>query len=167
MYTEKGSFEIRCVKLKMKLLGGISIPTPIKPLMNCNKLMTSRKTMTYKKPLLMEASDGFGGGVELSDGSSKGRNKVPKGFVAVYVGPQFKRFVIPISFLTMPEFKGLMDNVAEEFGCDFHADGALQIPCDEEHFQNILMTCFAIQRNMISKNHKIKHCKSASLIYSH
>lgn len=152
----------------MKLLGGISIPTPIKqPLRNHNKLVRSRKSMRCKKPLLMDGCGGFGGGVELSDGSSKGRRKVPKGFVAVYVGPQFKRFVIPISFLTMPEFKNLMDNVAEEFGCDFHADGALQIPCDEEHFEHILMTCCAIQRDKISKNHKIKLCKSNSLIYSH
>lgn len=116
-------------------LGGISISTP--------RLLPGSYHPAHKyKPLLMEAG-------ELSDGS--GRGKVPKGSMAVYVGPQFRRFVIPISFLTMPDLRELMDRVAEEFGCDHH--GALHIPCcDEDHFEHILMTCFARQRVIYSSN---------------
>ncbi|KAJ1429256.1 Small auxin-up RNA [Sesbania bispinosa] len=75
--------------------------------------------------------------------AAKEYSKVTKGYIAVYVGPQFRRFVIPISFLAMPDFTVLMETVAEEFGCDHHGHGALHIPCDEHHFHHILTTCFA------------------------
>ncbi|KAK7255008.1 hypothetical protein RIF29_28407 [Crotalaria pallida] len=106
-----------------------------------------RKKIHKHKPLLVA-------GEELSDGSSRKRdskrnNKVPKGFLAVYVGPESRRFVIPISFLGMPDFRVLMEMVTEEFGCDH--DGALQIPCDEDHFEQILKTCFSRQRMISSK----------------
>ncbi|KAE9616356.1 putative small auxin-up RNA [Lupinus albus] len=108
-----------------------------------------RKKKNHKyKPLLV-------GEEELSDGSSSSRysrrsNKISKGFLAVYVGSESKRFVIPISFLSMPDFRVLMDMVAEEFGCDHH--GALHFPCDEQQFQQILITCFSTQRILSSKN---------------
>ncbi|XVE91127.1 hypothetical protein DITRI_Ditri20bG0129800 [Diplodiscus trichospermus] len=76
---------------------------------------------------------------ELSDGSSKGSTHVPKGFIAVYVGPELRRFVIPTSYLTMPEFRVLMEKVAEEFG--FEQEGGLQFPCDEQEFEQILLRC--------------------------
>ncbi|MED6168978.1 hypothetical protein PIB30_017123 [Stylosanthes scabra] len=90
-----------------------------------------------------------------SDGSSS--SKVPKGYVAVYVGPQMRRFVIPISFLGMPEFRVLLERVEEEFGCDHHGAGALEIPCDDkDHFEEILTTCFARQRMASSSNNSNK-----------
>ncbi|MED6107272.1 hypothetical protein PIB30_012670 [Stylosanthes scabra] len=87
-----------------------------------------------------------------SDGS-----KVLKGYVAVYVGPHMRRFVIPISFLGMPEFRVLLERVEEEFGCDHHGAGALEIPCDDEdHFEEILATCFARHRMASSSNNSNK-----------
>ncbi|MBA0745313.1 hypothetical protein Gogos_007891, partial [Gossypium gossypioides] len=65
-----------------------------------------------KKSLLMAR--------KLSDG------RVPKGSIAIYVGPELRRFVITTSYLTMPEFRDLMGMVAEEFG--FQKTGELQIP---------------------------------------
>ncbi|KAH1066630.1 hypothetical protein J1N35_031617 [Gossypium stocksii] len=73
-----------------------------------------------KKSLLMAR--------KLSDGRTQGSGHVPKGSLAVYVGQELRRFVIPTSYLTMPEFRDLMDMVAEEFG--FQNTGELQIPCD-------------------------------------
>ncbi|XP_017978600.1 PREDICTED: auxin-responsive protein SAUR71 [Theobroma cacao] len=90
---------------------------------------------------------------ELSDGSNRGSvdpTQVPKGFIAVYVGPELRRFVIPMSYLSMPEFKILMDKVAEEFG--FEQEGGLQIPCDEQHFEQILLKCTALQQMSKNKN---------------
>ncbi|KAE8710893.1 putative SAUR-like auxin-responsive protein family [Hibiscus syriacus] len=58
---------------------------------------------------------------KLSDGGSKGSAHVPKGSIAVYVGPELHGFAIPIRCLAMP--------AAEEFG--FGNEGGLQIPCDE------------------------------------
>ncbi|XVF86238.1 hypothetical protein PTKIN_Ptkin18bG0024500 [Pterospermum kingtungense] len=78
---------------------------------------------------------------ELSDGSSRGSKYVPKGFIAVYVGPELRRFVIPMSYLAMPEFRALMDQVAEEFG--FEHEGGLEFPCDQQEFEEILLRCGA------------------------
>jgi len=152
-------------------VGGISISTPKLAMpININSKTASyysfrrSKTTTAttpKKPLLMEAR-------ESSDGNgSRKTSKVPKGYIAVYVGPEFRRFVIPITFLSMPEIKELMDDVAEEFGCDYHADGALHIPCDEDYFRNVLINCFATQGRVSSKNYKIKLGNKNALIYSH
>ncbi|MFQ6651710.1 hypothetical protein Gotur_023922, partial [Gossypium turneri] len=84
-----------------------------------------------KKSLLMAR--------KLPDGRTQGSGHVPKGSIAVYVGPELRRFVIPTSYLTMPEFRDLMDLVAEEFG--FQNTGELQFPCDEQSFENILHRC--------------------------
>ncbi|KAI9127793.1 hypothetical protein K1719_000786 [Acacia pycnantha] len=67
--------------------------------------------------------------------SSKGVD-VPKGFLAVYVGEEMKRFVIPISYLNQPSFQDLLSQAEEEFGYD-HPMGGLTIPCNEEVFENV------------------------------
>ncbi|OIV93699.1 hypothetical protein TanjilG_16550 [Lupinus angustifolius] len=62
--------------------------------------------------------------------------EVPKGYVAVYVGQQMKRFVIPISYLNQSSFQELLNQAEEEFGYD-HPMGGLTIPCREDVFLNI------------------------------
>ncbi|KAI9123482.1 hypothetical protein K1719_004782 [Acacia pycnantha] len=57
--------------------------------------------------------------------------QVPKGYLAVYVGEQFKRFVIPMSYLNQPSFQDLLDKAEEEFGYN-HPIGGLTIPCTED-----------------------------------
>nr|KJB84265.1 hypothetical protein B456_N014500 [Gossypium raimondii] len=44
-----------------------------------------------------------------------GSKKVPKGYFAVYVGENQKRFVIPVSFLSQPLFQDLLGMSQEEF----------------------------------------------------
>ena len=58
---------------------------------------------------------------------------VPKGYFAVYVGAESRRFVVPTSYLSQPAFRELMERAAEEFG--FDQAGGLRIPCREEDFQ--------------------------------
>ncbi|KAM7475083.1 hypothetical protein LguiB_022326 [Lonicera macranthoides] len=41
---------------------------------------------------------------------------VPKGHFAVYVGENRSRYIVPISFLTHPEFQCLLQRAEEEFG---------------------------------------------------
>ncbi|XP_058731395.1 auxin-induced protein 15A-like [Vicia villosa] len=67
--------------------------------------------------------------------SSKVSN-VPKGYVAVYVGEEMKRFVVPISYLNQPLFQNLLNQAEEEFGYD-HPMGGLTIPCREDVFLDI------------------------------
>lgn len=124
-----------CMRMKLGTPKKIirKIPSPL-------KLVSRSSSSAAKKPLLVSGS---GQPSSSSDGSSK-QQVVPKGSLAVYVGPDLRRFVIPVSFLAMPDFKVLMESVAEEYGCDH--DGAIQIPCDEDYFQQILMSCSQRQR---------------------
>ncbi|KAK2435163.1 auxin-induced protein 6B [Trifolium repens] len=61
---------------------------------------------------------------------------MPKGYLAVYVGEQQKRFVIPISYLNQPLFQDLLSQAEEEFEYN-HPMGGLTIPCTEDVFQHI------------------------------
>ncbi|XP_008798197.1 auxin-induced protein 15A-like [Phoenix dactylifera] len=75
----------------------------------------------------------------------------PKGFLAVYVGVEMRRHVIPTSYLCFPAFQTLMERVAEEFG--YEQTGGLRIPCEEEDFQQILRV---LQKSDSRKNKKKK-----------
>uniref|UniRef100_A0A5B6Z1P6 Auxin-induced protein 15A n=1 Tax=Davidia involucrata TaxID=16924 RepID=A0A5B6Z1P6_DAVIN len=61
---------------------------------------------------------------------------VPRGYLAVYVGPELRRFIIPTSYLSHPVFKVLLEKVEEEFGFDH--SGGLTIPCEIETFKYLL-----------------------------
>ena len=60
---------------------------------------------------------------------------VPKGHFVVYVGENRVRYVVPISFLTRPEFQLLLQQAEEEFGFDH--DMGLTIPCEEVVFRSL------------------------------
>ncbi|KAJ8767303.1 hypothetical protein K2173_017347 [Erythroxylum novogranatense] len=61
---------------------------------------------------------------------------VPKGYLAVYVGLEPRRFIIPTSHLSHPLFKVLLEKAEEEFGFDH--SGGLTIPCEIETFKFLL-----------------------------
>ncbi|KAJ8631535.1 hypothetical protein MRB53_024858 [Persea americana] len=60
---------------------------------------------------------------------------VPKGHFAVYVGEKRSRFIVPISYLSHPEFQSLLQRAEEEFGFDH--DMGLTIPCEEVVFRSL------------------------------
>ncbi|KAL8267827.1 hypothetical protein R6Q59_001625 [Mikania micrantha] len=60
---------------------------------------------------------------------------VPKGHFPVYVGVNRTRYIVPISFLTHPEFQQLLRHAEEEFG--FHHEMGLTIPCEEVVFRSL------------------------------
>ncbi|KAF5756249.1 putative small auxin-up RNA [Helianthus annuus] len=60
---------------------------------------------------------------------------VPKGHFPVYVGVNRSRYIVPISFLTHPEFQQLLRHAEEEFG--FHHHMGLTIPCEELVFRSL------------------------------
>ncbi|WVY96432.1 hypothetical protein V8G54_028583 [Vigna mungo] len=77
---------------------------------------------------------------KTSSGRNQASSKVldaPKGYLAVYVGENMKRFVIPVSHLNQPLFQELLSQSEEEFGYD-HPMGGLTIPCSEHVFQHII-----------------------------
>ncbi|KAG2397966.1 hypothetical protein LR48_Vigan08g180600 [Vigna angularis] len=61
---------------------------------------------------------------------------VPKGYLAVYVGDQMKRFMIPVSYLNQPSFQDLLSHTEGDFGYE-HPMGGLTIPCREDVFLDI------------------------------
>ncbi|XVF86235.1 hypothetical protein PTKIN_Ptkin18bG0024100 [Pterospermum kingtungense] len=61
---------------------------------------------------------------------------VPKGFLAVCVGKELKRFIIPTEYLGHQAFGILLRKAEEEFG--FQQEGALKIPCEVSMFEKIL-----------------------------
>ncbi|KAF7140522.1 hypothetical protein RHSIM_Rhsim06G0023000 [Rhododendron simsii] len=60
---------------------------------------------------------------------------VPKGHFVVYVGENRSRHIVPISFLTRPEFQSLLRRAEEEFGFDH--DMGLTLPCEEVVFESL------------------------------
>ncbi|XP_077252654.1 SAUR-like auxin-responsive protein family [Tasmannia lanceolata] len=72
---------------------------------------------------------------------------VPKGHMVVYVGEDYKRFVIRVSFLEHPLFKVLLDRARDVY--DFTPDSRLCIPCDESIFLNIVRHVDNQQNRMI------------------
>ncbi|XP_038983781.1 auxin-responsive protein SAUR24 isoform X2 [Phoenix dactylifera] len=68
--------------------------------------------------------------LEWDSGSNR---PVRAGFVAVYVGPERRRFVIPTRFLNLPVFASLLDRAEEEYG--FQPAGGLALPCDPAFFR--------------------------------
>ena len=77
---------------------------------------------------------------------------VPKGYLAVYVGPELRRFIIPTSYLSHSLFKVLLEKAADEFGFDH--SGGLTIPCEIETFK-YLLKCMETH----NKHHEDSSCK--------
>jgi SAUR family protein len=63
--------------------------------------------------------------------------EVPKKHFAVCVGANAKQYVVPVSYISIPSFRALMDKSVEEFGSQRHAP--LLLPCDEEAFEELLL----------------------------
>uniref|UniRef100_A0A1J3GJW3 Auxin-induced protein 15A n=1 Tax=Noccaea caerulescens TaxID=107243 RepID=A0A1J3GJW3_NOCCA len=61
---------------------------------------------------------------------------VPKGFLAVSVGKEEKRYKIPTDYLSHQAFHVLLREAEEEFG--FQQAGVLKIPCEVAVFESIL-----------------------------
>ncbi|XP_059645378.1 protein SMALL AUXIN UP-REGULATED RNA 51-like [Cornus florida] len=67
---------------------------------------------------------------------SASADAVPKGFLAVCVGKELKRFIIPTECLGHQAFGILLREAEEEFG--FEQEGVLKIPCEVTLFEKIL-----------------------------
>ncbi|XP_059642147.1 auxin-responsive protein SAUR32-like [Cornus florida] len=68
--------------------------------------------------------------------SAMSNDAVPKGFLAVCVGKELKRFIIPTDYLGHQAFGILLREAEEEFG--FQQEGVLKIPCEVPFFEKIL-----------------------------
>ncbi|RYR05552.1 hypothetical protein Ahy_B06g085410 isoform B [Arachis hypogaea] len=98
---------------------------------------------------------------------------VPKGYLAICVGEELKRFVIPTVYLGHQAFQILLREAEEEFG--FQQTGVLRIPCEVSVFESILKMVegknnAANQECKLSAEEIMSCCSSSSdnqLAYSH
>ncbi|CAJ2656571.1 unnamed protein product [Trifolium pratense] len=74
--------------------------------------------------------------LSFTDVSISNVDVVPKGFLAVCVGKELKRFIIPMDYLKHQAFEVLLQEAEEEFG--FQQEGVLKIPCQVSIFEKIL-----------------------------
>ncbi|XP_077234189.1 auxin-induced protein 15A-like [Tasmannia lanceolata] len=72
----------------------------------------------------------------ISDSDESSSATTPTGFVAVYVGDERRRFVVPMAFLSHPLFKMLLDKAQKEYG--FEQRKGLVVPCTVSTFQEIV-----------------------------
>ncbi|KAK2658088.1 hypothetical protein Ddye_011140 [Dipteronia dyeriana] len=61
---------------------------------------------------------------------------VPKGHLVVYVGENYKRYVIKITLLKHPLFKALLDQARDVY--DFTTYSKLCIPCEVNTFLDVI-----------------------------
>ncbi|XP_047341385.1 auxin-responsive protein SAUR36-like [Impatiens glandulifera] len=66
---------------------------------------------------------------------------VPKGHLAVYVGDDAQRFLVPVIYFNHPLFGDLLKETENKFGYDF--PGGIQIPCPVSDFQKVQTTIAA------------------------
>ncbi|KAL7589176.1 protein SMALL AUXIN UP-REGULATED RNA 12 [Lactuca sativa] len=82
-------------------------------------------------------TDSFTSDSESEIAATRQQRRIPSpGSLAVYVGAERHRFVIPMRFLNMPVFVSLLNKAEEEFG--FQTTGGLVIPCDVIFFKRLL-----------------------------
>ncbi|KAI3806327.1 hypothetical protein L1987_22226 [Smallanthus sonchifolius] len=60
----------------------------------------------------------------------------PTGFLALYIGEERRRFVVPTGYLSHPLFKMLLDKASDEFG--FEQKHGLVVPCSVTVFQEVV-----------------------------
>ncbi|KAI4316181.1 hypothetical protein L6164_024185 [Bauhinia variegata] len=110
--------------------------------------------------------------LSLSDREGGSSNVVPKGYLAVCVGEELKRFIIPTDYLGHQAFQVLLREAEEEFG--FQQTGVLRIPCEVSVFESILKMVerkkdkFSMQECRLSAEEIAGYCSSENqLAYSH
>ncbi|CAN8229816.1 unnamed protein product [Cochlearia groenlandica] len=79
---------------------------------------------------------------------------IPKGYLAVSVGKEEKRYKIPTEYLSHQAFHVLLLEAEEEFG--FQQAGVLKIPCEVAMFETILKI-MEDDNNMTSQEFVIFH----------
>ncbi|XP_020205570.1 auxin-responsive protein SAUR71 [Cajanus cajan] len=122
---------------------------------------TTSKSMKFLKRTL-----------SLSEREGGSNNVVPKGYLAVCVGEEMKRFTIPTEYLGHQAFEILLREAEEEFG--FQQTGVLRIPCEVAVFESILKMVEGKEDKFSSQECRLSieeimmgYCTENQLAYSH
>ncbi|KAJ1376641.1 Small auxin-up RNA [Sesbania bispinosa] len=109
------------------------------------------------------------GNNSISEREGGSSNMVPKGYLAVCVGVDLNRFVIPTEYLGHQAFHVLLREAEEEFG--FEQTGVLRIPCEVSVFENILKIVegkdkFSTHKCRISIEKMMGYCFKPACLFS-
>lgn len=102
----------------------------------------------YPGEISLEMNKRLRNSVVICDSDEEGAHSpeppvdVPKGNLAVYVGQELRRFIIPTCYLSHHLFKVMLEKAEEEFGFDH--GGGLTIPCEIETFK-YLVKCIELE----------------------
>ncbi|KAG9449294.1 hypothetical protein H6P81_009259 [Aristolochia fimbriata] len=113
------------------------MPSAFKKVDKIRQIVQLKQLMRRWKALSLRRRSGGGddSGSD-SDSNSSTPRRIPHGFLAVYVGQQRRRFVIPTRYLNLPVFASLLKMAEEEFG--FQSRGGLVLPCEVDIFKGVL-----------------------------
>lgn len=146
---------------KWRKLANSSKTTMVTTTATATVTSSASKSMKYLKRTL-----------SLSEREGGSSNVVPKGYLAVCVGEELKRFTIPTEYLGHQAFQILLREAEEEFG--FQQTGVLRIPCEVAAFESILKMVegkedmFSSQECRLSiEEMMIEYCSENQLAYSH
>ncbi|KAI9106862.1 hypothetical protein K1719_022390 [Acacia pycnantha] len=104
--------------------------------------------------------------LSLSECEGGSSNFVPKGYLAVCVGEELKRFIIPTEYLGHQAFHMLLREAEEEFG--FQQTGVLRIPCEVSAFESILKMMEGKKDKVSTQvSHSTDRCSEDKLSCSH
>nr|CAB3488564.1 unnamed protein product [Digitaria exilis] len=106
----------------------------------CKVAITMPSLVFLRRALRRWRSRGGAATEDTSSSSSSGKGAVvPAGHVAVRVesGEGSRRFVVRVAHLGHPAFRELLRRAEEEYGFPA-ADGPIALPCDEDHFLDVL-----------------------------
>ncbi|CAK9146122.1 unnamed protein product [Ilex paraguariensis] len=117
---------------KWKKLSTAPKNTTNKSINNCGTTTTNPTLSTSKSFKFLKKTLSFSD----TSVSAVSNDVVPKGSLAVCVGKELKRFIIPTEYLGHQAFGILLREAEEEFG--FQQEGVLKIPCEVPVFEKIL-----------------------------
>ncbi|MCO5609398.1 hypothetical protein L7F22_063624 [Adiantum nelumboides] len=126
----------------------LSCPKLGSPLGSCtsfsrNHFDREEEELEYLRPYCGAQEEERTGSISSSKGSSPSKRNLskqpstPKGYLALYVGEERKRFLVKASLINHPLFGLLLDKAKEEFG--FEQKGPLNIPCEIAFFEHIML----------------------------
>ncbi|XP_050887479.1 uncharacterized protein LOC127092634 [Lathyrus oleraceus] len=119
-----------------------------------NNSLTRSKSMKFlKRTLSLSEREGT-----ATTTTSSNNGSVPKGYLAVCVGEELKRFIIPTEYLSHEGFMFLLREAEEEFG--FQQTGILRFPCEVSVFESVLKMVEDGKNNEKLCN---KECRSISI----
>ncbi|KAJ4708768.1 SAUR-like auxin-responsive protein family [Melia azedarach] len=73
----------------------------------------------------------------IAEGYKTAQAQARKGCVPMYVGEEHKRYDVPLKYLSLPEFKELMEQ-SENGDFDFKINGPINLGCTSEAFDQLL-----------------------------